>query len=190
MATVLEIPTGSVVAGDGIKAADWAINNLSGSKTMQYDDGWIEATKPYAEDFSKRHVLECKDFVYFSYKLGTNNATFPRNAKAMEAWFMKNGTYLTGTSLQTTSVQKGDVLFLNLNGKLAHLALVSDVRSDGTFSIQGAQGSTGTDIIREKDFMKNGVESPYYFSSINQYWINYMGNNKSDGRDFAGIGRL
>jgi len=75
--------------------------------------------------------------------------------------------------------------------KLSHFAMVSEVNTaNGTFTVQGAHKSTGTDIISEGDYKKNGVVAPYYFSSIDQYWINYIGSGNPNGRSIAGIGRV
>jgi len=75
--------------------------------------------------------------------------------------------------------------------KLSHFAKVSDVNTkDGSFTVQGAHTSTGTDIIRQKDYLKDGVTTPYYFSTIDDFWVNYSGNKNPNGRSIAGIGRV
>ncbi|NDC83793.1 hypothetical protein EB093_09075 [bacterium] len=144
------------------EAAEWARLNLSGSKTLPYDKGWIETRSNIGGDFSKRTKLECKDLVYFAYSIGGKETDMLRNAFTMKQWFQNHGTYIPRDKLSAKNLEVGDVFFMGKENTLSHVAMVSDINADGDFSVQGAHKSTGTDILRDRD------GSIHYFKSIKE----------------------
>ena len=127
----------------------------------------------YVKD-NKITKLVCNQFVSLAYQgAGEEFPWYSYNKKngwvnSMQSWFKDNGQYLTKDNVKTENLEIGDVIFTSRNGKIGHVAIVSDIKPDGKFLVQGAHNS-GTGVLKERGKDK-------YFKSITLF-ENWFGQN-------------
>ncbi|MGE4170769.1 MAG: RHS repeat-associated core domain-containing protein [Candidatus Margulisiibacteriota bacterium] len=167
---------------ENLEAAKFARNNLANFK---YGNEWGSKNGgviPVNALFdSKLSQIVCNQFVSLAYQ-GAGEKDFPWYGKSgkwipeMQGWFKDHGRYLTGDDVKLKNLEVGDVIFTARRGAtIGHVAIIADIRSDGSFSIQGAH-SKGTDIL-------NGTNGkPLYFPSIEKFSLWFQ-------QDIIGIGQ-
>ena len=162
------------------EAAKFALENMANYK---YGNTYGGKAIPvsYVKD-NKITKLVCNQFVSLAYR-GANETDFPWYSYSdtrgnwinfMQSWFKDNGKYLTGENMKTENLEIGDAIFTGKNGKIGHVAIISDIKSNGSFSVQGAHNK-GTGVLQER-----GNNKYYKSISIFEKWFR---------QDLIGIGQ-
>jgi RHS repeat-associated protein len=128
-----------------------------------------------------------KDFPYYQYTAESGDKYgSARGSKygdwqgSMQAWFKDHGNYYSGDQIGNVKLAQGDVLFMGKGNDISHVAMIHDVKKDGSFSVSGAH-SKGTGVLQE-----NGQDK--YFTSQENFitWFTQGGN---DDKEILGIGQ-
>lgn len=106
----------------------------------------------------------CAAFVYFRLQKAATTlaqplpADFPRSGYCpdFKAWGIKHGVWVPATNAKANPalIKRGDLLLFYFASKqrVAHIGIVSSVRTDGVFSVEGNTGPESGEVVnREGD---------------------------------------